>query len=82
MPNNDRLELEGKPDLYFSYNQVLVYDASEASPGSLWTDQHSRQGFVRPFFPHISASISRNSRRPRFDPAEGLETAVFPGVSP
>ena len=33
--------------MYFSYGQFLVYDRSEPEPGSLWTEAHVAQGFVR-----------------------------------
>jgi hypothetical protein len=34
--------------LYFSYGQLLVFDASaESEAGLEWTDEHTRQGFAR-----------------------------------
>ncbi len=39
--------LIGDPTLYFSYGQFMAYDRDENQPGSIWTDDHVRQGFVR-----------------------------------
>jgi len=36
-----------QPRLYFSYRQFFVYDFSVDTPGSIWTDAHSAQGFAR-----------------------------------
>ncbi len=47
MTLSEQVQLSGANTLYFSYGQVLVYDQSEPEPGSLWTDQHVAQGFVR-----------------------------------
>jgi len=35
------------PDLYFSYSQFMVFDASVKLPGCDWTDAHISQGFAR-----------------------------------
>jgi hypothetical protein len=35
------------PLLYFSYNQFMIFDASERLPGCVWTDKHVAQGFAR-----------------------------------
>jgi len=35
------------PDLYFSYSQFFVYDASVQMPACEWTKEHSDQGFAR-----------------------------------
>jgi hypothetical protein len=35
------------PDLYFSYSQFFVYDASIQMPACEWTKAHSDQGFAR-----------------------------------
>ena len=34
-------------DVYVSYGQIMVFDASVKLPGCLWTPEHGRQGFVR-----------------------------------
>jgi len=44
---NDKIQFDGPKKLYFSYSQVLVYDKNEMQPGSIWTDGHFLQGFVR-----------------------------------
>ena len=41
------MELIGKPEIYFSYGQLLVFDSAETSPGSVWTDAHYQQGFAK-----------------------------------
>jgi hypothetical protein len=33
--------------VYFSYNQFMVFDKEVKSPGNDWTDDHVRQGFAR-----------------------------------
>jgi hypothetical protein len=33
--------------IYFSYNQMLVYDSSEKLPACAWTQSHFEQGFAR-----------------------------------
>lgn len=42
-----KLTLVGPNRLNFAYGQILVFDQVETEPGSLWTDQHVAQGFVR-----------------------------------
>jgi hypothetical protein len=44
---NESIRLNGTDELYFSYGQFLAYDANEPEPGSLWTEMHVQQGFVR-----------------------------------
>jgi hypothetical protein len=41
------LPLTLSPDLYFSYSQFFVYDASVQMPACEWTKAHSDQGFAR-----------------------------------
>jgi hypothetical protein len=41
------IELVGSSVVRYSYNQIMVYDSSEKTPGCLWTHQHWRQGFAR-----------------------------------
>ena len=36
-----------KSDMYFSYNQFIIYDTNEKMPGCEWTDTHVNQGFAR-----------------------------------
>jgi hypothetical protein len=47
MTTTEQLDLSDKSTLQFSYGQFLAYDQSESEPGSLWTDRHIAQGFVR-----------------------------------
>ena len=47
METLSKLPLTGSESLSFSYGQVIAYDAGEQEPGSIWTDQHINQGFVR-----------------------------------
>lgn len=48
----------GSPGMYFSYNQFIVFDGSEKIPGSLWDDDHVRQGFVRREFSIFFSTLS------------------------
>ncbi|MBS1792803.1 MAG: hypothetical protein JSS81_03055 [Acidobacteria bacterium] len=34
-------------ELYFAYNQFMIFDTSVKLPGNDWTDEHIRQGFAR-----------------------------------
>lgn len=43
----EQLNLSEQSAMQFSYGQFLAYDRSESEPGSLWTDRHIAQGFVR-----------------------------------
>jgi len=43
----EQFKLSGPASLYFSYGQLMAYDSTEREPGSIWTDQHVKQGFVR-----------------------------------
>ena len=47
METLNELQLTGPRSLYFSYGQIIAYDSGEQEPGSIWTDQHINQGFVR-----------------------------------
>lgn len=47
MTTNDLIELSNAKPMYFSYGQFFAYDQNETQPGSLWTDEHVAQGFVR-----------------------------------
>lgn len=47
MTTTEQLDLSDKSTMQFSYGQFLAYDQTEAEPGSLWTDKHIAQGFVR-----------------------------------
>ena len=40
-------EVKLTPDLYFSYSQFFVYDATIQMPACEWTKTHSDQGFAR-----------------------------------
>lgn len=42
-----QIRLDGPESLYFSYGQLIAYDTTEQAPGSIWTDKHINQGFVR-----------------------------------
>ena len=42
-----KLELVGPSYVNFAYGQILVFDQAETEPGSIWTDLHVAQGFVR-----------------------------------
>ncbi len=35
------------PELYFSYEQFLVFDRGMSAPGNAWTSGHYDQGFCR-----------------------------------
>jgi len=47
MTTTEQLDLSDKSTMQFSYGQFLAYDQTESEPGSLWTDKHISQGFVR-----------------------------------
>lgn len=47
MTSERQVEMIGPSEMYFSYGQFMVYDRSERSPGSLWTEAHVAQGFIR-----------------------------------
>lgn len=47
MTTAEPLDLSDKRTMQFSYGQFLVYDQDESEPGSIWTDKHISQGFVR-----------------------------------
>jgi len=47
MATIESLELSNTNTMQYSYGQFLVYDQYESEPGSLWSDQHIAQGFVR-----------------------------------
>lgn len=47
MTSTKQLDLSDKSTMQFSYGQFLAYDQNEPEPGSLWTDKHISQGFVR-----------------------------------
>ena len=67
------LPLTGPKALNFSYGQIIVYDSGENEPGSIWTIQHTNQGFVRrphtvgisTLIPYGTASISVFMAEPR-----------------
>lgn len=47
MTTTEQLDLSNKSTMQFSYGHFFAYDQNESEPGSIWTDKHVSQGFVR-----------------------------------